>query len=77
MFDLIDFVQHIYHRLIKLGYHGAKIEAIVRDEVQDFTCAELVLDMCCCDDANALFYTGDTCQTITRGVGFSAGISGV
>ena len=70
LFDVIDFVAHIHRRLLKLGYTGTPIEAVTRDEVQDFTCAELVLDMFCCQDANSMFYTGDTCQTITRGVGF-------
>ena len=40
------------------------------DEVQDFTQAELRLFLEVTHDRNALFLTGDTCQTISRGVGF-------
>ena len=54
----------------KHGYPGAVIDSLVVDEVQDFTQAELRLFLECCSDKNGLFLTGDTCQTIARGVGF-------
>ena len=38
--------------------------------MQDFTQAELSLFLEACADKNALLLTGDTCQTIARGVGF-------
>jgi superfamily I DNA and RNA helicase len=40
------------------------------DEVQDFTQSELRLFLEICANKNALLLTGDTCQTIARGVGF-------
>ena len=58
-------------RQIKLfGYRGDTIDEIYIDEVQDFTQGELRLFVEICGDKNALFLTGDTCQTIARGVGF-------
>jgi hypothetical protein len=38
--------------------------------VQDFTQAELALDLRVVSDPNALFYCGDTAQTISRGIAF-------
>jgi len=35
--------------------------------------AELCLDLRVCVDPNGLFYCGDTCQTIARGIGFRWG----
>lgn len=32
--------------------------------------AELFLDLRVCSNPNDLFYCGDTCQTIARGIGF-------
>ena len=49
---------------------GPRIDEVYVDEVQDFTQAELRLFLEVCHDKNALFLTGDTCQTIARGVGF-------
>eukprot|EP00955_Chlamydomonas_euryale_P044343 352864-Chlamydomonas_euryale.AAC.1 len=37
---------------------------------QDFTQAEMLIDMCVVVDPNSLFYAGDTAQTIMRGIGF-------
>lgn len=39
-------------------------------QVQDFTQGELLLDLAVTSDPNALFYCGDTAQTIARGIGF-------
>ena len=39
-------------------------------QVQDFTQAELHLDLRVVSDPNSIFYCGDTAQTIARGVGF-------
>ena len=39
-------------------------------QVQDFTQAEMLLDMRVVPDPNRLFYSGDTAQTIARGIGF-------
>jgi superfamily I DNA/RNA helicase len=46
------------------------IHQVFVDEVQDFLEAELIVSISCSDDARALFLTGDTAQSIARGVGF-------
>jgi hypothetical protein len=38
--------------------------------VQDFTQAELLMDLRIVADPNGLFLCGDTAQTIARGIGF-------
>ena len=38
--------------------------------VQDFTQAELLMDLRIVEDPNGLFLCGDTAQTIARGIGF-------
>ena len=43
------------------------------DEVQDFTQAELSVLLRCCREPNGLFLTGDTAQSIMRGVSFRFG----
>ncbi len=37
---------------------------------QDFTQAELLMDLRIVEDPNGLFLCGDTAQTIARGIGF-------
>lgn len=69
-FDVMDAVLHIYREIQCNGYPGDPIHEVYIDEVQDFTQAELRLFIAVCSDKNALFLTGDTCQTIARGVGF-------
>ena len=44
---MTDLVSHIYRALRADGYRGTKIHNLYRDEVQDFTQAELLLDMRC------------------------------
>jgi len=68
-YDSSDLVFSVYQRL-KSGYNGVAIDSIVIDEVQDFTQSELRLFLMACGDKNRLFLTGDTAQTIARGVGF-------
>lgn len=70
MYDVMDACFAIYSAMRKQGYRGPRIDEIYVDEVQDFTQAELLLFVEVCADKNALFFTGDTCQTIARGVGF-------
>lgn len=54
-----------------LEFHSSvAIHEIYVDEVQDFTQAELKLLLRLCRDPTGLFLTGDTAQTIARGVGF-------
>ena len=70
-FDVMDACFAIFTALRKQGgYVGPRVDEIYVDEVQDFTQAELRLFLEVCHDKNALFFTGDTCQTIARGVGF-------
>ena len=66
----MDVARHIFVQLQEAGYRGPRIDEVYVDEVQDFTQAELRLFIAACADKNALFFTGDTCQTIARGVGF-------
>ena len=71
MYDENDVVYHLYHRLTS---NGAAPEWIVHefyvDETQDFTQAELCLLIRCAADPNATFFTGDTAQSIMRGIAF-------
>ena len=71
MYDENDIVHHLYHRLT---FNGAAPEWVVHefyvDETQDFTQAELCLLIRCAADPNATFFTGDTAQSIMRGIAF-------
>ena len=69
-YDVCDLVASIYSRLGQHGWHGTSIRSILRDEVQDFLQAELLLDMRLVEDPSGILYCGDTAQTIARGVGF-------
>lgn len=60
----------IYLRLSKLSELQWSIHEFHGDEIQDFTQAELVLLMKCINDPNAMFLTGDTAQSIMKGVAF-------
>ncbi|XP_070208314.1 TPR and ankyrin repeat-containing protein 1-like [Littorina saxatilis] len=85
MYDEADLLFHIFRRLrkISLGHSQPKnpeeseqlgpewvIHEIYVDETQDFTQAELFLLMCLTDQPNRMFLTGDTAQSIMRGVAF-------
>ena len=69
MFDEADVVRHIYHRL---EHHVPiwSIHEIYVDETQDFTQAELSVIIRSCRNPNRLFFTGDTAQSIMRGIAF-------
>ena len=69
MFDEADVVHNIYHRL---QYHVPtwSIHEIYVDETQDFTQAELSLIIRSCRNPNRLFFTGDTAQSVMRGIAF-------
>ena len=69
MFDEADVVHHIYHRL---EHHVPvwSIHEIYVDETQDFTQAELSIIIRSCRNPNRLFFTGDTAQSIMRGIAF-------
>ena len=69
-FDECDLVFNLFHRLSKLDDINWCIHQFYIDEVQDFTQAELTLLLHCCRWPNGLFLTGDTAQSIMRGVSF-------
>ena len=70
MFDEADVVHHLYSRLQKVQVPEWSIHRIYVDETQDFTQAELLLLIRCSRDPNGLFFTGDTAQSIMRGISF-------
>ena len=69
-FDECDVVFNLFQRLSKLNDINWCIHQFYIDEVQDFTQAELTLLLYCCRWPNRLFLTGDTAQSIMRGVSF-------
>ncbi|KAM9187432.1 TPR and ankyrin repeat-containing protein 1 [Dugong dugon] len=69
-FDEEDVLYNLSRRLSKLKVLPWSIHELYGDEIQDFTQAELALLMKCINDPNAMFLTGDTAQSIMRGVAF-------
>ena len=70
LFDECDLVQSLYERLCKAKHIPWSIYSFYIDEVQDFTQAELATILCCCRHPNSMFFTGDTAQSIMRGIAF-------
>ena len=70
LFDECEFIHSLFKRLCKLKEVPFSIHSFYVDEVQDFTQAELSTLLRCCKDPNNLFLTGDTAQSIMRGVSF-------
>ena len=70
LFDECEFIHNLFWRLCKLKEMPFSIHSFYVDEVQDFTQAELSILLRCCKDPNNLFLTGDTAQSIMRGVSF-------
>ncbi|XP_028374549.1 TPR and ankyrin repeat-containing protein 1 [Phyllostomus discolor] len=69
-FDEEDVLFNLSRRLSKLQVLPWSIHELYGDEIQDFTQAELALLMKCINDPNAMFLTGDTAQSIMKGVAF-------
>uniref|UniRef100_A0A673TAS5 Tetratricopeptide repeat and ankyrin repeat containing 1 n=1 Tax=Suricata suricatta TaxID=37032 RepID=A0A673TAS5_SURSU len=69
-FDEEDVLYNLARRLSKLEVLPWSIHELYGDEIQDFTQAELALLMKCINDPNAMFLTGDTAQSIMKGVAF-------
>uniref|UniRef100_A0A8C5IQJ4 Tetratricopeptide repeat and ankyrin repeat containing 1 n=1 Tax=Junco hyemalis TaxID=40217 RepID=A0A8C5IQJ4_JUNHY len=69
-FDEEDLLYNLSRRLGKLRELPWSIHEFYGDEIQDFTQAELALLMKCINDPNAMFLTGDTAQSIMKGVAF-------
>ena len=70
LFDECDLVLHLYNRLKKVQDVPWSIHSLYIDEVQDFTQAELAVFIHCCRNPNSMFFTGDTAQSIMRGIAF-------
>ena len=70
MFDEADLVFNIHKRLQGIPAPEWSIHQFYVDETQDFTQAELSLLIRCCRFPNNLFFTGDTAQSIMRGIAF-------
>ena len=70
MFDEADLVFNIHRRLQRIPAPEWSIHQFYVDETQDFTQAELSLLIRCCRFPNDLFFTGDTAQSIMRGIAF-------
>ncbi|XP_044475821.1 uncharacterized protein LOC123203512 isoform X2 [Mangifera indica] len=70
-FDLADLVIDLHHRLKKGKYHGDEIHFVYVDEVQDLTVSQIALFKYICKNVEEGFvFSGDTAQTIARGVDF-------
>lgn len=69
-FDEEDLLYNLSQRLSKLRELPWSIHEFYGDEIQDFTQAELALLMKCINDPNAMFLSGDTAQSIMKGVAF-------
>ena len=70
MFDEADLVYNIHKRLQRITAPEWSVHQVYVDETQDFTQAELSLLIRCCRSPNELFFTGDTAQSIMRGISF-------
>lgn len=70
LFDECDLILNLYKRLVTTKDFSCPPHRFYIDEVQDFTQAELLLILACCQDPNGLFFTGDTAQSIMQGVSF-------
>ena len=70
MFDEADLVYNIHKRLQLITAPEWSVHQVYVDETQDFTQAELSLLIRCCRSPNELFFTGDTAQSIMRGISF-------
>ncbi|XP_021354477.1 TPR and ankyrin repeat-containing protein 1-like [Mizuhopecten yessoensis] len=70
LFDETDLVRSIYNRLQQETDISWAIHQVFVDETQDFTQAELCLLVRICQYPNQMFLTGDTAQSIMRGIAF-------
>lgn len=70
LFDECDIVNNLFKRFPLQQDQSWHISHFYIDEVQDFTQAELSLLLKCSDNPNGTFCTGDTAQSIMKGVFF-------
>ncbi|XP_061990361.1 uncharacterized protein LOC133708840 [Rosa rugosa] len=70
-FDLADFVIDLHRRLKHEKYEGDQMEFVYIDEVQDLTMSQIALFKHMCNNTEEGFvFSGDTAQTIARGIDF-------
>ncbi|KAJ0038634.1 hypothetical protein Pint_21978 [Pistacia integerrima] len=70
-FDFADLVIDLHHRLKKGKYVGDQIHFVYVDEVQDLTMSQIALFKYICKNVEEGFvFSGDTAQTIARGIDF-------
>ncbi|XP_057781571.1 uncharacterized protein LOC130999895 [Salvia miltiorrhiza] len=70
-FDLADFVSDIHLRFNEEYFPGDKMDFVYIDEVQDLTMRQISLFKYICDNVDEGFmFSGDTAQTIARGIDF-------
>ncbi|XP_060960163.1 uncharacterized protein LOC115722733 [Cannabis sativa] len=70
-FDLADFVNDLHSRLKHERYKADQMDFVYIDEVQDLTMSQIVLFKHICGNVEEGFvFSGDTAQTIARGVDF-------
>ncbi len=70
LFDEGDLIMNLHQRRKAIKDVSWSIHSVYIDEVQDFTQAELELFTQFCRNPNSMFYTGDTAQSIMRGIAF-------
>ncbi|XP_052083768.1 TPR and ankyrin repeat-containing protein 1-like isoform X3 [Mytilus californianus] len=70
LFDQTDVVKNLYRRFMKQKRRKWIVHEIYVDEAQDFTQSELYLLINLCESPNGMFLTGDTAQSIMKGVSF-------
>ncbi|KAH9618695.1 hypothetical protein KSS87_006974, partial [Heliosperma pusillum] len=70
-FDLADVVNDLHRRCKHEGYSGDLIDFVYIDEVQDLTMRQISLFKYICNNVDEGFvFSGDTAQTIARGIDF-------
>ncbi|CAL8090382.1 unnamed protein product [Prunus armeniaca] len=70
-FDLADFVIDLHHRLRHEKYGGDQMDFVYIDEVQDLTLSQIALfKHMCINIKEGFIFSGDTAQTIARGIDF-------
>lgn len=69
-FDEMDVHFNIYQRLKRILIPDWAFHQVYVDETQDFTQGELLLLLRCSLNQNAMFFSGDTAQSIINGVSF-------
>ncbi|KAB2623944.1 hypothetical protein D8674_015604 [Pyrus ussuriensis x Pyrus communis] len=73
-FDLADFVIDLHHRLRHGKFVGDQMDFVYIDEVQDLTMSQIALFKHVSNNVEEGFvFSGDTAQTIARGIDFSSG----